>query len=119
PEIVSQVRRTLGALDPEGAKRGGFSVRTTLDPALQVAARSAVRQGLDDYLRRQKLAPPFTLEERRLWGALFRGTPRRHGIYVGSVVSRDDQKKTVDVQVGDVLGRVDLSREERYNPQHK
>lgn len=119
PEIVSQVRRTLGALDPEGAKRGGFSVRTTLDPALQVAARSAVRQGLDDYLRRQKLAPPFTLEERRLWGALFRGTPRRHGIYVGTVVSRDDQKKTVDVQVGDVLGRVDLSREERYNPQHK
>src|SRR5690606_22824097 len=49
-------------------------------------------------------------------GAAFRGAPRRHGIYVGVVESTDDEGNQVLVRVGDVLGRVDLSLEERYNP---
>lgn len=119
PEIVSHTKRMLQEVVPERAARGGFTVKTTIDPALQVLARKAVQDGLDNYLKRQKLAPPFTLAKRKLWGQAFEGTPRQHGIYVGTVLARDDENKTIDVQVGDVVGRVELSREERFNPDHK
>lgn len=118
PEIVPHVRKLLTQLAGEDARRGGFTVHTTIDPHLQAAARKALRDGLDDYMRRQKLKPPFTLEKRRLWGKVFEGKPRQHAIYTGSVVAVDDERHTIDVQVGQVRGRVDLRREERYNPQH-
>ncbi|HSC89280.1 MAG TPA: transglycosylase domain-containing protein, partial [Polyangiaceae bacterium] len=118
PEMVEQGRRLLGEMLGEKARSGGYTVHTTLDPELQVEARKAVRAGLDKYLERQKLAPPFTLEKRKLWGEPFRGKPRRHGIYTGTVLALDDTKQTVDVRVGEVTGRLQLSAEERYNPTH-
>ncbi len=118
PEMVGHTQRLLRSLVGEKARAGGFTVKTTIDPALQIAARKAVRQGLDDYLKRQKLAPPFTLEERRLWGKLFEGTPRQHGIYSGTVVERNDEAGTISVRVGSMVGIVDLDEEERFNPTH-
>lgn len=118
PELVRHAKRLLKKLAGESASRGGFTVVTTIDPEQQVAARQALRAGLDDYLRRQKLAPPYTLEERRLWGPVFEGMPRQHRIYVGKVVSRDDQAGTIQVRVGDVVGTLNLRDEDRYNPRH-
>jgi penicillin-binding protein 1A len=118
PEIVPHVKKLLGELAGEEARRGGFTVHTTIDPHLQAAARRALRDNLDGYLRRQKLKPPFTLEKRKLWGEVFTGRPRRHAIYTGQVVALDDERHTVDIRVGDVVGRVDLRKEERFNPQH-
>lgn len=118
PEMVGHTQRLLRELLGEKARSGGFTVRTTIDPALQVAARQAVRAGLDDYLKRQKLKPPFTLESRRLWGKLFEGSPRQHGIYAGTVIARDDDERTITVQVGSVTGVVQLDHEERFNPTH-
>lgn len=116
PEVVQLVRRMLEATVGERAKLGGYTVTTTLDPALQVEARRVVRENLDKYLARQKLAPPFTLAERRLWGPAFLGTPRAHQICVGKVVALDDDAGTIEVQVGDTRGRVNLAKEERFNP---
>src|SRR5690606_27158655 len=118
PEMVGHTQRLLREVAGEKARAGGFTVRTTIDPALQIAARKAVREGLDDYLRRQKLKPPFTLETRRLWGKVFEGTPRQHGIYTGTVLERNDEEGTVLVRVGSVRGVVDLNAEERFNPTH-
>lgn len=118
PEMVGHAKRLLRSMVGDRAEQGGFTVETTIDPALQVAARKAVRAGLDDYLKRQKLAPPYTLKERRLWGKVFEGTPRRYGIYVGVVKERNDDEGTLTVQVGDTSGVVDLNEEERFNPQH-
>jgi penicillin-binding protein 1A len=118
PEMVEQGRRLLLEMVGDQAKTGGFTVHTTLDPELEVAARKAVRAGLDAYLKRQKLAPPFTLEKRKLWGEVFEGKPRRHGIYTGRVLGLDDAHGSIDVKVGSVTGRVQLSGEERYNPAH-
>lgn len=118
PEMVGHAKRLLRSMVGDRAEQGGFTVETTIDPALQVAARKALRSGLDDYLKRQKLAPPYTLKKRRLWGKVFEGTPRRYGIYVGVVKERDDEEGTLTVQVGDTLGVVDLNEEERFNPQH-
>jgi penicillin-binding protein 1A len=116
PEIISHVQKVLADVGGEDARSGGFVVTTTLDPAMQAAARKAVRDNLARYAERQKLVPPLTQEKRRLWGAPFDGTPKPFRVYVGKVVALDDAAGTIDVQVGNVVGRVLLKREERYNP---
>jgi penicillin-binding protein 1A len=116
PEVVSYVKKLLDDVAGEAAIHGGYVIETTIDPALQAAARRAVRENLDNYAIRQKLVPPFSQATRRLWGPAFSGVPRQNKIYVGKVVVTNDAAGTLDVQVGDVLGRVTLAREERYNP---
>jgi len=116
PEVVEHVKKLLVKVAGEAAGRGGFVVETTIDPGLQAAARKSVQDELDAYLVRQKLTPPFTQEERKLWGPAFVGTPRQNKVYVGKVVALDDKALSIDVRVGVTLGRIDLRHEERFNP---
>lgn len=116
PEAVAYVKKVLDQIVGDRARRGGYVVTTTIDPALQAAARQALRKNLDDYAVRQKLAPPFTLKKRRLWGPAFEGTPKPNKIHVGKVLRTDDAAGTIDVQVGDLVGTVVLKHEERFNP---
>jgi penicillin-binding protein 1A len=116
PEVVTYVYKLLEDVAGEQARRGGYTITTTIDAALQAAARRAVRENLTRYGERQKVFPPFTLDKRKLWGKPFTGTPKAHRIYVGTVAAVDDRASTIDVKVGDVVGRIALNREERYNP---
>jgi penicillin-binding protein 1A len=116
PEAVAYVKRALEQVAGERAKRGGYSIRTTIDPTLQASARRALRRALDDYASRQKLAPPYHADSRRLWGKPFVGRPKANRIYVGTVVAVSDDDNAIDVRVGDITGRVLLTKEERYNP---
>ncbi|MFZ5889933.1 MAG: penicillin-binding protein 1A [Myxococcota bacterium] len=118
PEIVAYARRTLKQVAGDAADKGGYTVTTTIDPRLQAAARKAVRDGLGAYASRQKLEPPLTLGNRRLWGTPFTGKPVPSNVYIGRVRSLDDEKNTIEVEVGDAVGRVALAREGRYNPKH-
>jgi len=118
PEVVSYVKKVLDDVAGEAAVQGGFTIETTIDPALQAAARRAVRENLDAYATRQKLTPPFTQASRKLWGPLATGVPKQNKIYVGKVTAVNDAQGSIDVQVGDVPGRVLLGTEERYNPKH-
>lgn len=116
PEVVEHVKRLLVKVAGEAAPRGGFVVETSIEPALQAAARKATRDALDQYLVRQKLLPPYTQEERKLWGPPEQGMPKQNKVYVGKVAALDDRNGTIDVRVGVALGRVDLRHEERFNP---
>ncbi len=116
PEVVEHVKRLLVKVAGDAAQRGGFVVETSIDPALQAAARKATREALDQYLVRQKLLPPYTQEERKLWGPPEQGMPKQNKVYVGKVAALDDRNGTIDVRVGVALGRVDLRHEERFNP---
>jgi penicillin-binding protein 1A len=118
PEVVSRANQLLESIAPARAHRGGFTVHTTIDPTLEAYAREAVRKNLDAYAERHRIKPPFEAERNKLWGPAFEGSPRRFGIYVGSVVAHDDQSRTLDVRVGEVVGRVFLAHEQRYNPQN-
>ena len=118
PEVVEHVKRLLVKVAGDAAARGGFVVETSIDPALQAAARKATREALDQYLVRQKLLPPYTQEERKLWGPAEQGAPRQNKVYVGKVAAVDDRTFSIDVRVGITLGRVDLRHEERFNPKH-
>jgi penicillin-binding protein 1A len=118
PEFVEEARKVLVERRGDDALRGGYTVTTTLDPELQAKAREAVRHGLDAYLKRQKLEPPFTLQKRLLWGKPHVGAVKRHHIYAGHVETLDDLKGTLTVSVGSARGQVNVFSEERFNPKH-
>jgi len=69
--FAEEVRRTLVArYGEEGLYGGGLSVRTTLDPELQVQARKALREGLVAYDRRHGYRGPVaTIDPAGDWGA--------------------------------------------------
>ncbi len=117
PEIVDIAKAALKKLAPKHAEVGGYELHTTIDPDLQAAARSATRKALDDYMQRHQLAPPYNAGPHKLWAEPFQGKPRAHRIYTGIVDAVDDHAGVIDVKIGDVVGRVALSTETRYNPE--
>jgi penicillin-binding protein 1A len=114
PEVVDEVKRVLRAAVGPEADRGGFTVTTTIDPAMETAARAAVRRNADDYAKRHKLLAPLTKAKKE--PAPFEGTPTGHRAYLGVVTGADDAKNTLEVRVGTINGTVDLSTASRYNP---
>lgn len=115
PEVVAEVKRTLKKLVGPGADRGGYTITTTIDPALEAAARAAVRKNADDYAKRHKLLAPLAKAKKE--PAPFDGTPTGYHAYLGVVVGADDTKNTLDVRVGTITGTVDVADAARYNPQ--
>mgnify|MGYP006278141343 FL=1 len=69
--FVEQVRREVFDLyGEEQLYENGLSIRTTLDTSMQLAARSALRSGLEDYDRRHGYRGPVTtLENFEDWPA--------------------------------------------------
>jgi penicillin-binding protein 1A len=118
PEVVAQAKKVLAQAAGDRAERGGFTVFTTVDPELEAEARKALRENLDRYAKRQKLWPPFGPGPRRAWGTPLVGSPKPNKIYVGVVEGADDRAGTLDVRVGNVVGKVLLAAEDRYNPAH-
>ncbi len=127
PEAVAIARKLLLELEPERGPRGGFTITTTIDPALQQAARKALRDNLGAYDKRHKLLGPLRApaiaqkgKSKPAGDAPFEGTPKldSHGVWTGVVTSTDDVAGTIDVRVGTVLGSVKLADYKRYNPQN-
>ncbi|HTM46110.1 MAG TPA: penicillin-binding transpeptidase domain-containing protein, partial [Polyangiaceae bacterium] len=118
PEIVPFAENALRAAAGDRARTGGFVVNTTIDPILQAQARTALRDGLDNYAKRHGLEPPLVDQKRSAWGDPFVGAPRVNGIYVGVVKAVDDASNSIDVAVGSKVGTVLLGHEQRYNPHH-
>jgi penicillin-binding protein 1A len=128
PEAVDMARAVLYRLEPEQARRGGFTITTTIDPALQAGARKSVREAIDAYDGRHQLLgplsrPPSVAEKKGKTSSrqaldLFEGTPSfdAHRVLVGVVTGADDDAGTFDVRVGTLTGTVRLADCERYNP---
>jgi penicillin-binding protein 1A len=118
PEVVDEVKRVLRAAVGPEADRGGFTVTTTIDPAMETAARAAVRRNADDYAKRHKLIAPLTIArgKKEKEPVPFEGTPSGHRSFLGVVTGADDTKNLLEVRVGTITGTVDLSTATRYNP---
>jgi len=59
--FVSEVRKEINSLyGEEQLNEGGLSIRTTLDTKMQLAARTALRRGLEMYDRRHGYRGPLT-----------------------------------------------------------
>jgi len=116
PEIVGRVRDQLEELvGEEEARLGGYTVRTTIDSRLQLAARQAVQEGLEAVDGRHDYRVPIRSTRGKLTSG--REKLRAGKAYRGAVVSRSDQEGTVTVKVGKTLGVVRLGDERRYNPE--
>ncbi|HVZ36675.1 MAG TPA: transglycosylase domain-containing protein, partial [Polyangiaceae bacterium] len=118
PEAVEVAKEALAKAEQEHPSQGGYSVTTTINPELETAARHAVRKALHDYADRHSLWPPYESKRVKAWGKPFSGKPSINRVYVGVVQSGDDATGQLLVQVGDTLGHVNLSEEERFNPEH-
>ncbi|MEY4548121.1 MAG: hypothetical protein RL685_4316, partial [Pseudomonadota bacterium] len=116
PEAVQLARGKLEEQRGLKHQRGGWVVQTTIDPALQRAARQAVRSALDAVALRQHIRPPYLARQVKAWGPPARGKPSLARAQVGVVQAVDDARGTLTLQVGDVQGQVSLAREQRYNP---
>jgi penicillin-binding protein 1A len=128
PEAVALARKMLHELEPERGPRGGFTITTTIDPALQAAARKALRDNLSAYDKRHGLLGPISSKKAvavkskkpSATDALpFEGTPKfeSHKVLTGVVIGSDDVAGTIDVRVGTIVGSVKLADYKRYNPQ--
>src|SRR5690606_32504067 len=60
PEAVAEARRVLREVVGEAAAQGGYTVRTSIDPKLQEAARKALRDDIDAVAARRGAVAPFT-----------------------------------------------------------
>ena len=129
PEVVELVRKTIrDTVGEELARRGGFTVETSIDKNLQLAARSAIREATHAYDARWKLLGPFPvyptdpkeIKKKKLppLEKPFSGVPRfGHGdVYVGVVTAHDDVARTLELTVGTLRGVVKLEPKDRYDP---
>ncbi len=121
PEVAPVVSAKVAELRearPELSARfaSGYRAVSTIDPTLQAEARRAVRRGLDRYLRRNSILPPFHPGDDTEFEPPLQGTPRPFVTYTGTVTGHDEERGLLRVQLGDVSGLVNLRREKRYNP---
>ncbi|WP_437635239.1 PBP1A family penicillin-binding protein [Sorangium sp. So ce854] len=114
PEVVSEAQRVLRQVVGPAAQQGGYTITTTIDPAMQAAARAAVRKNLDAYAKRHKLFGPLARAKKE--PAPFEGTPSGHKVFRGVVTGADDARGTLSVRVGTLEGTVSLRGAQRYNP---
>ncbi|WP_437813462.1 PBP1A family penicillin-binding protein [Sorangium sp. So ce1078] len=114
PEVVSEAQRVLREVVGPAAQQGGYTITTTIDPALQAAARAAVRKNLDAYAKRHKLFGPLARTKKE--PPPFEGTPAGHKVFRGIVTGADDARGTLSVRVGTLEGTVALRGAQRYNP---
>lgn len=118
PEVVAQVKKILEDAAGPKARLGGFVVHTSLDRELQAAARTAMRDALDAFAKRQKLVPPFTLPARRAWGPLNTSDVAVNHAGHGTVTRVDDARGVIEVDVHGLACEVVLGKEERFNREH-
>lgn len=115
PEVLDAVEEGLVERLGAGAREAGYTVQTSIDPALQAAALQAVRTNLDRYAERHGLLVPFI---RRVSDpAPFEGTPKAGGrIYNGVVTAVDAAQQRILMRVGSVDAALPMSALERFNP---
>lgn len=117
-EIRRQLSRDFGE---EEFFSGGLSIRATIDPEMQEAAATALRQSLEDYDRglgrwrgTGKSVPPEALDSEEAWRAALADTNVARDIVLGNrwhvavVLDRGDREMTLGVE--DVEGTVAVPR---------
>lgn len=116
PEIVALANQLLRErVGEEAARRGGYTIHTTLDHELQVAARAAVRTGLQAIDERQHLRLPLSAPRRR---RALRSTDalRVGATYDGLVLSADAASDTILLDVGGNEVSAHMEDLARFNP---
>ncbi len=118
PEVLAYARHLLREqVGAEAARRGGYTIHTTIDRQLQVAAREALRHGLEAVDERHHLRVPLSAPRRarriRHVDALAVGRT-----YDAVVTGADDEAGLVRLDVGGHPAVTDVDTLARWNPDH-
>ncbi|MFO0683272.1 MAG: PBP1A family penicillin-binding protein [Sandaracinus sp.] len=122
PEIVDIARHALtDVVGEEAAHRGGYVVHTSIDVDLQTAARTALQEGLRAYDHRQSIAPPFRRTRPPRGQRTLPALPHVEALHVGatydaSVTGRDDDARTITLDVGGHTAVASMADLDRYAP---
>jgi penicillin-binding protein 1A len=109
PYLAEMVRREAIALLGEDAYTGGYSVHTTIQSGLQVAANESVMSGLEEYDRRHGYRGPEaqvdlgknqTLES---WGQFLHPYRPLAGLVPGLVIESDEEVALVYLKDGQTI----------------
>lgn len=116
PEVAAEVRRVLSeVLGPDAYERGGYVVHTTIDPALQRAARAALQEGLRAVDERHRYRGP--LRRPRRPPDLGDRSVHDGQVRDAEVLETDDEHARVVFDLGGGhRAEVDLRESARYNP---
>ncbi len=120
------VKRLVGNADESALDRAGTTVRTTLDPSLQVVAQKALQNGLRAVDKRHGIGRPvrsvkpdkIEAEIAKLAKRLPRGGPVAKEIYDAVVTHVSDEDRELVVDLGDYPASILLGGEDdaRFNP---
>ncbi len=116
PEVMAIARDMLRTqVSEEAYLRGGFTVHTSIDLALQRATRAAVRGGLEAVDGRHGYRGPLSAP-RRAGPAPASEELRLGRTYVARVLERNNQRAELVVDVNGTRAVVSLEEAARYNP---
>ncbi|HJL18179.1 MAG TPA: PBP1A family penicillin-binding protein [Sandaracinaceae bacterium LLY-WYZ-13_1] len=117
PEVMALARRTLRErVGREAARRGGYTIHTTIDTELQRAARAALREGLEAIDERQRRRVPLEAPRRRRELEPV-DTLRVGRTYDAVVTGTDDEAGLVRLDVGGHPAVANVDGLARYNPE--
>lgn len=123
PEVVDIARHMLTELVGEQAMHdGGYVVHTSIDADLQTSARTALQDGLRAYDHRQSIAPPFRRQRPPRGQRTLPPLPHVEALHVGatydaSVTGRDDEARTITLDVGGHTAVASMADLGRYAPE--
>ena len=118
PEVMEIARAFLREhVGIEAARRGGYTVHTTIDLALERATREAVQKGLEDLDARNGYRGPLRRRTtRRELPAI--ATLRSGQSYPAEITSTDDATGRIYLDVGGHRAYLAIADVDRANPQH-
>ncbi len=113
--FVAEVRKQIGELyGEEELNTGGLSIRTTLDTKMQLAARKALRRGLEMYDRRHGWRGPLAVlpegEDWKDYLANFKAPPDIGHWKLGLVLNVTQKSAEIGFANKDADGKIDTTK---------
>lgn len=116
-EVMALAHRVLREqVGPEAARLGGYTIHTTIDLSLQVAARNALREGLRAMDERQRLRVPIVPPRRRRRDPSPVAELRVGGTYDAVVTGADDESALILLNVAGHPAAAHVADLARFNP---
>ncbi|MBN1655444.1 MAG: PBP1A family penicillin-binding protein [Deltaproteobacteria bacterium] len=117
PEVVEFARRILRQqVGGKAAESGGYTIETTVDSKIEIAARAALRAGLIEIDQRQANRGPLKAWRGRVQTSREKKRLKLGATYDAVVTGADDERGLIELDVGGHRATADMADLARFNP---